>query len=399
MTPGHGSRILWGRLSSQLRPLTGPTVPTPIDAQILTPVLLIAGGLVVLIAGGELLVRGAVALAVAARVTPLVIGLTVVAFGTSAPEFAVTIDSSITGSTDLALGNVVGSNIGNTLLILGLCAVVTPLVVSSHVIRFYVPVMIGASFLLYLLGLDGVLGKMDGLVLFLGFVLYNLWSVRGSETEEAAVQEEFAGSTPRGKGTRRERLGHGALIAVGLGLLALGARWMVSGAVDVSRSLGISELVIGLTVVAVGTSLPEMATSLTATVRGQRDIAVGNVVGSNLFNILGVLGVACLIAPGGVLVSPSAQRLDIPFMIAAAAATLPVSFTGNRIGRREGAVFLGYYAAYIAYLVLETTRSDITRTLGVVMLGFIVPLTAMALLVSLVRWRRVRISRPPDGGE
>jgi cation:H+ antiporter len=339
-----------------------------------------------------LLVRGASTLARAARISPLVIGLTVVAFGTSAPEFAVTLQSALTGSTDLALGSVIGSNVANTLLILGACALVTPLVVSSQVVRYHVPIMIVASFLLYFMCLDGSVGTLDGIWLFGALIAYNVWSIRRSRTENHRDPDDKNADRP----TLRYAAFRFTWLLAGVGLLALGARWMVGGALTVSLAFGFPELVVGLTVVALGTSLPERVASLTATRRHQTDMAVGNVVGSNLFNILGVLGLAAIVAPGGIPVSDQALRLDLPFMIAAAAATLPIFLTGSRISRAEGAVFLGYYISYISYLVLEAVHPAVSRNFGVIMTGFVIPLSAMALLVSWTRWRRSRSAAVED---
>lgn len=343
-------------------------------------------GLVLLVVGGELLVRGAGALARAARISPLVIGLTVVAFGTSAPEFAVTTQSALAGSGALGLGGVIGSNIANTLLILGICALIAPIVVSSQVVRYHVPVMIVGSFLLYVLCLDGSVGRLDGVWMFGGLVAYNVWSILQSRAENGRSPADKDQPAPG----PAQLLFRVAWIVVGLVLLALGARWMVGGAVTISRAYGLPELLVGLTVVALGTSLPELAASVTASLRGESDLAVGNVVGSNLFNILGVLGLAAIVAPGGIPVSDSALRLDLPFMIAAAAAALPIFLTGSQISRGEGAVLLGYYVAYVSYVVLEAMRSDVVRTFEVIMTGFVMPLTAMALLASWYRWKRSR---------
>ena len=328
-------------------------------------IFLIIVGLITLVGGGELLVRGASRIAALARISPLVIGLTVVAFGTSAPELAVSLKASLAGQTDIAIGNVVGSNIFNVLLILGVSALVTPLVVSSQLIRIDVPLMIAASVALLLLGLDGHIGRIDGFVLFGVLVVYTGWSIRKSRKETTAVQKEFAhefGSVKQEK-TVLQPWFHVGLIIVGLVLLTFGARWLVDGAVTIAKLLGMSELLIGLTIVAVGTSLPEVAASVLASIKGERDIAVGNVVGSNIFNILSVLGLSASVAPGGVEVSQTALRLDIPIMIAVAVACLPVFFTGHVIARWEGGLFLAYYLAYTAYLILAATNEAVSRTL------------------------------------
>jgi len=356
----------------------------PVDY--LIPILSIAAGLAVLIAGGEVLVRGAVALAAAARVSPLVIGLTVVAFGTSAPELAVTLQSAFAGKTDLAIGNVVGSSIFNVLVVLGLSALVAPLTVAARLVRLDVPLMILASVLLLLLGLDGSIGRFDGLVLFGGLVAYTAWSVLQGRREERAVQEQFEARVgAAAKAPRKNVVLPIVLILAGAGLLQLGSTWLVDGSVKIARALGVSDLTIGLTILAVGTSLPEVAASVLASIRRQRDIAVGNVVGSNILNILAVLGISGMAAPAGIGVPRTALGFDIPVMIAVAAACLPIFFTGHRISRWEGVLFLFYYAAYMAYLLSRATRQEVVPGLQLVMLAFVIPLTAIALSVSMLR--------------
>jgi len=351
---------------------------------LLLPALSVLSGLAVLVSGGEALVRGASALAAAARISPLVIGLTVVAFGTSAPELAVTSRAAFTGSADLAIGNVVGSNIANVLLILGLSALVAPLVVSTRLIRFDVPLVICASILMLLLGLDHSIGSRDG-TLFLGLLTaYVLWSIRVGREEREDVQASFAGAIPAGE--RRGRVTRQiVLVLLGLGLLAIGAHWLVGGAVQIARLLGVQELVIGLTVVAVGTSLPELVTSIMAALRGERELAVGNVIGSNLFNILGVLGMAAVLAPEGIPVSPAALSLDIPIMIATAIACLPIFFTGHLVARWEGGLFFFYYLAYTTYLIVDAREHASSEGFELVMVAFVIPLTLATLAICTLR--------------
>ena len=358
----------------------------------LTTALLLAGGLVLLVIGAEALVRGASRLATALGIAPLIIGLTIVAFGTSSPEMAVSVQSAISGQTDIAVGNVVGSNIFNVLFILGLSALITPLLVAQQLIRLDVPLMIGVSVLLWLLGLDGSIGRWEGGLLFAGVIAYTVFQIVQSRQgkESAAVEAEYAGEygkpEPRTPGRMLFNIG---LAVVGLALLVLGARWFVDGAVQIARAFGLSELIIGLTIVAAGTSLPEVATSLVAAVRGERDIAVGNVVGSSIFNILAVLGLSALVAPGeGVPVARGMMEIDIPFMIAVAVACLPIFVTGNVIARWEGAVFVAYYVAYTIYLALTATEHATLPQYQAFMLWFIVPLTVLTLAVSFMRSRR-----------
>lgn len=355
---------------------------------IVTLVLFVLG-IVLLVGGAEWLVRGASRLAAISGISPLVIGLTVVAFGTSAPELAVSVQSALGGQPDIALGNVVGSNIFNVLFILGVSALIAPLVVSQQLIRLDVPLMIGVSVLMYLLALDGSISRLDGLLLFAGILMYTGFSIVKSRRESAQVQEEYAREFGKPVApTTREILKNLALIIVGLALLVLGARWLVEGAVAIARLFGVSELIIGLTIVAGGTSLPEVAASIVASLRGERDIAVGNVVGSNLFNILAVLGLASLISPIGIQVSQAALSFDIPVMIAVAVACLPIFFTGFRIDRWEGILFLGYYLAYTVYLILYTMEHQAMAAFSVTMLWFVIPLTVITLLVLVARaWR------------
>lgn len=316
------------------------------------PLMWIAAGLVTLLVGGESLVRGSSKLALALGINPLVIGLTVVAFGTSSPEFAVSFLAAIDGKMDVALGNVVGSNILNVLLILGLSAIVTPLIVASQLIKFDVPAMIAASLLVLAMGLDGAIGVLDGAILFSMLIAYTAWVIRLSRRESEKVKAEFEDSLGAADNGSKVKISvQIGTIVIGLLFLCLGARWLVSGAVDIARLLGIDELVIGLTIVAVGTSLPELITSVLASIHRQPDIAVGNIVGSNIFNILGVLGLSGLISGTGVLVSPEALWIDIPVMIGVAVVTLPIVFTDSTISRKEGTFLISAFVVYTTYRI------------------------------------------------
>lgn len=350
-------------------------------------------GAVLLIGGAEVLVRGASRLALAAGISPLVVGLTVVAFGTSAPELAVTVGAAFGGKADVALGNVVGSNIFNILFVLGLSAVVAPLAVSRQLVRLDVPLVIFASVLVLLLALDGRIGRADGLLLFSGIVAYTVYLVRRSraETAEGRAAEAGRGGGGGDGGAEAGRASWPvdvALIGLGLLLLVFGSRWLVEAAVEVATALGVSQLVIGLTVVAAGTSLPEVATSVLATLRGERDIAVGNAVGSNLFNLLVVLGLGSIVSPEAIAVPPGALTVDLPIMIAVSVAALPILFTGYVIARWEGALFLGFYGAYMLYLVMRATDHHAVDDLRVAMVGFVLPLTAVTLAVLAARSAR-----------
>ena len=348
-------------------------------------------GLAILTAGAELLVRGAVGLATALRISPLVIGLTVVAFGTSAPELFVSLRSAFTGQPEIALGNVVGSNVFNVLVILGLSAVIVPLRVDQQLVRLDVPLMIAVSIAVYLMGLDGGIGRVDGAVLAAGLIAYTVRSIRKSRQEtNAAVLAEYAGEYSPAPPQGLALLLYAVLAAAGLGMLVLGSGLFVDAAVALARSWGLSELVIGLTLVAAGTSLPEVATSVVAAFKGERDIAVGNVVGSNLFNLMGVLGLTGFLAPGGVPVGGEAIQQDIPVMVLVALACLPVFLIGHAIERWEGFVLLTFYVLYTAALICEAQgrHGAVTAiTTGAWILG---PLAAGGYVWTLAAGRRRR---------
>jgi cation:H+ antiporter len=348
-------------------------------------IFLFVVGLVLLTLGADVMVRGASRLASAAGISPLVVGLTVVAFGTSAPEVAVSMRAAMSGGSgaDLALGNVVGSNIFNILFILGLSALIAPLLVAQQLVRIEIPILIGVSLLLLAFGLDGVIGRMNGLVLFGGVIVYTVFVVAQSRKESAAIQEAYAAKFAASPDRPGNLIMNLLLIAAGLAMLVLGSNWLVAGAISVARALGISELAIGLTIVAAGTSLPEVATSVMASIKGERDIAVGNVVGSCLFNLLAVLGLAAIVAPEGINVAPSALRFDIPIMIAATIACLPIFLTGYTIARWEGLVFFGYYIAYTVFLILSAAAHDALDTFNLAIIWFVAPLTLTTLLVTV----------------
>ena len=382
-------------------------------------------GLVLLVAGGELLVRGAAALAAKLGMSPLVVGLTVVAFATSAPELAVTLGSVLGGEPDLAVGNVVGSNIANVLFILGISALILPLLVKVQLVRVDIPFMVALSALFFILASDGAITTTDGLVLFVILALYisvalvlsrreqhgqvaqpggavALASAGRVELELPGTGPGFPGATASGEMASQQATTDAStrldgdiaelsevagpwwrdllLIIFGVGLLVVGANTLVNGATGIASAFGVSELIIGLTVVAIGTSLPELATSVVAVRRGQRDLAVGNVVGSNIFNIGAVMGLAAIVSPGSIPVPESAVALDIPLMIAASVALLPIAFTGSRISRWEGGLFLGLYVAYIVYLVLAAGDRPLLQGFTTVMLWFVTPLIALTLI-------------------
>lgn len=322
-------------------------------------------------------------------ISPLVIGLTVVAFGTSSPELAVSIKSALSGQGGIALGNVIGSNIFNVLFIVGLFALIAPLLISQQLVRFDVPLMIALSVIVWMLTLDENLSRTDGLMLVAGLVIYVWVLVYQSRKESVEVKEEYTQEFETERNAKADWVKNIGLVLGGLALLVLGSRWLVDGAVSFAHYLGVSELIVGLTIVAAGTSLPEVVTSVIASIRGERDIAVGNVVGSNLFNIMGVLGIAGMVAPTGIEVSTAVIGFDLPVMIAVAFACLPLFFTGGEISRTEGGALLGYYVAYTMYLILAASQHDALPRFSAVMLYFVIPLTALTLLV--VVWQEIRI--------
>lgn len=351
----------------------------------LSTILYFIGGLIVLIVGAELLVRGSSRLAAAFGVPPLVIGLTIVALGTASPEIAVSLQAAVSGQGDITIGNVIGSNIFNILFVLGVSAMFVNLVIAEQLIRLDAPIMIGISALTYLLVLDRHLSRLDGAILVAGVITYSVFSLRQSRKESKGVQQEYAQEYARKESpTLPHILKYIVFIAAGLGLLVLGARWLVNSATAIAVSLGVSELVIGLTIVAAGTSLPEVATSVIAALRGESDIAVGNAVGSNIYNLLGVLGIAGLLSPGGINVAENAFRFDLPVMIFVAVVTLPIFYIDNRISRLEGGVLFSYYVLYTAYLVLRASQGAALPALTTFAL-FYVPLTFLVILTIALR--------------
>ncbi len=345
--------------------------------------LSLLAGFVLLVIGAEGLVRGAAKLAAVVGLSPLVIGLTVVSYGTSAPELAVSLRSSYLGQAEIALGNVIGSNVFNILVILGIAALIIPLTVAQQLIRLDVPIMIGVTSLMLLFSLDGKLGQTDGIVLLCGSVLYTGFLVFQSRRESnAEVQAEYAQEYGiSGQQTWPQLARHGVVLLGGTGLLIVGGHLLVYGATEFAKAMGVSQLIIGLTIVAVGTSLPELATSVVACYRGERDIAVGNIVGSNIFNILTVLGATAIFAD--IPVSTAALQFDMPVMLAVAIACLPIFYTGNRISRWEGMLFISYYVAYSAYLGLDTVGHDQLGMFSNVMLLFVIPLTVVTLFTTV----------------
>jgi len=344
-------------------------------------------GLTALVAGAELLVRGAARLALTLGISPLVVGLTVVAFGTSSPEVAVSVGAAFSGQIDVAVGNVVGSNIFNVLFILGLSALITPLLVHAQLIRQEVPIMIGVSVLFIALAVDGAISRFDAALMIGLLLVYTVFLVVQSRRQNHSLTAQMEDELPPARRWDAHWAVQVLLIIAGLSLLVLGSRWLVDAATAFAKAMGVSELVIGLTIVAAGTSMPEVATSIMAALRSQRDIAVGNVVGSNIFNILGCLGLSGLVAADGLPVAAAALNFDIWIMLAVALACLPVFITGHEIARWEGGVFFGYYIAYTVYLILAANQHEALEMYSTTMLVFVVPLTLITLAVTLWRHR------------
>ena len=348
-------------------------------------VLSFFAGLLALVVGADLLVRGASRLALSFGISPLVVGLTIVALGTSAPEIAVSVGAALDGRTDIAIGNVVGSNIFNVLFILGLSALITPLVVNAQIIRQEVPIMIGASVLLLAFALDGQLGAWECGFLLLLLLAYTVFLVLQSRRESQATRDEFEHEVVKASRWDAHWAVQLLLIGAGLALLVLGSQWLVAAATTFAKAMGVSDLVIGLTIVAAGTSLPEVATSVMAALRKERDIAIGNVIGSNTFNILGCLGLTGLVAADGLPIAAGLLNFDVWVMLAVAFACLPVFLSGREIARWEGGVFMGYYVAYTTYVVLTAQQHAALPAFGTAMLSFVVPLTVVTLVVVMLR--------------
>lgn len=352
----------------------------------ITSVFFFVLGIALLVFGGDRLVRGASSLAFSIGISPLVVGLTVVAFGTSAPELAVSLSGALHHSSDLAVGNVVGSNIFNVLAILGLAAVVTPLVVQPSLIRLEIPLLVLVSATVVAFGWNGVISRGEGIILFVGVLAYTSWVIVQSRKQTKALKDEFAAEY------EPEKKEHWAVsvlsIVAGLGLLILGSRWVVDGAVDLARLLGASELVISLTIVAAGTSLPEVVTSVSAAMKGERDIAVGNVIGSNLFNVLCVLGLSAIASPDGIQVATEAMSFDIPVMVAVSVLMVPVFLSGWVVDRLEGAVLMALYLGYVVVLIVTSTDAASQDAVRLVYVWGMWP-AALAMMGWLL-WRSKR---------
>ncbi len=308
-------------------------------------IIYLVGGLIMLFIGAEGLVRGSSNLAIKIGIAPLVVGLTVVSFGTSAPELVVSLKAALSGNGSISLGNVIGSNIANIALILGVAALIRPLNVHANVIMREIPIMIAISLLLLVLLIDGEVGFIDGIILFGGLIIYLVVSVIMARKEKnAEVDAEFEEGLKSKFGIPLSIV----FIIVGLGLLLFGANLFVQSAVAIAKIFNVSDAIIGLTIVAIGTSLPELITSVVAAYKKESDIAIGNVVGSNIFNILGILGITALVIP---ISSLGISYVDLGVMLFTAIILFPLSRSGFSISRFEGALLLVGYAGYIYYLI------------------------------------------------
>lgn len=354
--------------------------------------LLLVVGLVLLVIGADLLVKGAARLASNFGVPALVVGLTVVAFGTSAPELAVSVKAAYSGQAELAIANVVGSNIINILFILGLSAAIAPLLISRQLIRQDVPIMVALSAVAVYMAYDGSINRFEAVILTVGLFAYTFFlfyqgKKKGVDVVDEEVEEMLKANVP---------VWQNALLVIGgLVLLVLGARWLVQSAVELATAWGINEAVIGLTIVAAGTSLPELVTSVVASLKGQRDIAVGNVVGSNIFNILCVLGISGVVSPIPLVAGEQLSGFDIPVMLGVAALCLPLFFIGASLNRIEGLLFLALYTAYVWILVAMTLSLGYLAQLQTAVLYGLVPIVALYVVVALIldlRKRRLQVN-------
>jgi cation:H+ antiporter len=354
------------------------------------------GGLVLVLVAANVLVRGASKLARLAGVSSLVVGLTVVAFGSSAPEIAASLVAAWRDQGAMAVGNVVGSNIFNILAVLGITALVRPMPVAGSLVRFDVPVMVGTAAAVLLIGWNGSISRIEGVALLAALATYLWLTLRHARNKEAADPDAPPEET---EDERRQRQGMTlfvslALVVAGLAGIVLGSRWMVTGAVDIARYFGLSELIIGLTIIAAGTGMPELATSAVAAWKGEQGMAVGNLIGSNIFNVLGVLGAVGVFSPNAIPVPDVALHFDIPVMIAVTVVLVPIFYAGKDVARWQGGLLFAYYLVYLLFLVLGTTQHDALKPLGTVMRYIVLPATAALILASAARaWKRER--KPP----
>ncbi|MCH5551954.1 calcium/sodium antiporter [Pseudomonas syringae pv. syringae] len=338
-------------------------------------------GLLLLLIGAELSVRAAVHLAAIFKVRPLIVGLTVVAMGTSAPQMAVSLQAAFADNTDIAVGSVIGGNIFNVLVLLGLCALIIPLRVARQVLHVDIPLMIGACLLAIGLSWSGEFSKLDGALLLAGLLFCLIVIIRQGGH---APRHGHAETTAKPRTFTRI-----LMLATGLLLLTAGGHLLVDASVVIAIHLGLSERIVGLTIIAIGTSLPALMTSLIAAFRGERDIAVGNVIGSNLFNLLGVLGLTALVAPVPLTISPNALVFDLPIMLGVSLLCVPLFYSGYRIDRLEGLFLLSLYLTYGLHILSISTGMALAERLESKMLTLVLPVLGAVVVWGTIRaWRR-----------
>lgn len=311
-------------------------------------------GLIALIGGAELIVRGGTRVAAILGIPPIVIGLTIVSVGTSAPELAIGIEAATRGNGALAIGNIAGTNTVNLLLILGLSALLRPLALGLQTLRFDLPLMAAVAIAFLVMAWDGSLSHTDGAVMVLLGIGYTIGIIHRSPRESRAVKREYAEEYAVRSSMRpsiQTVLSIAALFA-GIAVVVVGSGWLVDGSVTLARAMGVSEALIGLTIVAIGTSSPELVTTVVGTLRNDREVAIGNLLGSSIYNILAIMGITCLAAGAPLPVDGQLLTIDIPVMVLATLACVPVFWTQRRVTRIEGGSFVGAYLAYLAYLVL-----------------------------------------------
>ncbi len=340
-------------------------------------------GLVLLVIGAEGLVRGATRLGILAGLSPLVIGLTIVSFATTAPEASVSIVAAADGRGGLAVGNVLGSNIFNILVVAGAAATIIVIPVSNITIRKDLPVLIAASTLVYLFAIDKTVVEWEGVVLLVALVGFITFSVLQSRRTARATRESRITRTRQAALTE---MGAGlGLAGLGAALLILGSRLFVDSASDIASTLGVSELIIGLTIVSAGTSAPELTTAIVAALRGQTDLAIGNAVGASIINVLGVIGGAALVSGGGLEVPTDAIKFDFPIAVTVGIVVLTIAIIGKRAARRDGIFMIGFYAVYLSALIAISINSDLLNPFSIVALAVVLPVSSLAAVYVVYR--------------
>ncbi len=351
-------------------------------------------GLVLLVVGAEGLVRGATRLGVLAGLSPLVIGLTIVSFATTAPEASVSIVAAADGRGGLAVGNVLGSNIFNILVVAGAAATIIAIPVSNITIRKDLPVLIAATTLVYLFAINKNVAEWEGILLLIALVSFITFSVLQSRRTARGTRES------RITRTRREALnemGIGlGLSIIGAGFLIFGSRLFVDSASTIAEALGVSELIIGLTIVSAGTSAPELTTSVIAALRGETDLAIGNAVGASVINVLGVIGASALVSGGGLSVPGDAIRLDFPVAVTVGLIVLSIAMIGQRAGRKDGLVMLGFYGIYLGALIAVSLDDDLLTPASIIALGVVLPVSVITAVFMVIRTYRNRDSAKLD---